>query len=111
MDINDSDLQYSDDGAPIKLQKIQGSDCLPQLDESGRHPGECYLLVLISGTLPELGTDFVEFESYRLSGKNPDYEFGEFTHIDVLPPKGRLENHTGKPKSWKGWRKFDKIQS
>lgn len=92
-----------------ELAEIQSRACLPERDAGGRHPGECYLLVIISGWLPQLGSQFVEMESYRLSGPRPEYEFGDFTHIDVLPPKGRLETHDGRPKGWKGWKRFDHL--
>jgi hypothetical protein len=98
------------DGKKI-LQSIQGNMFSLRDGTDPVDPGDSYLLIVINGSLPRFGSQYIELSSFRVSGPRPEYEFGDFTHIDVLPPKGRLETHEGRPEKWKGWDRFDKLAS
>jgi len=105
--LNKDDIEGT--GDKRRLISIQGHVFSKMDNDLQKDPGDSYLLIVIRGSLPQLGPQYTELASYCLCGEDKKYEFGDFTHIDVLPPKGRLELHEGRPKKWRGWDEFDEV--
>jgi hypothetical protein len=57
------------------------------------------LLVLVRGTVPELGTDMIQEQWYRIPD---DLRFGKFYHIDV--------DYQRPSRTWKGWERFEESE-
>jgi len=72
-------------------------------------PGETFLVIIIRGKTPEIGSEIIETIWYRLSGENPEFEFGKFEEIHTVPGS-EPKLYGGTPRKWKGWDRFDNVE-
>jgi cation transport regulator ChaC len=104
--LDTNDIEQGEDREKKTLRAIQSTSIAPQ---PANGAGQTFLVLIVKGKRPELGTDIVETHWFRLSGSDPDFEFGKFEEIHVVPgdvPK----RYGGAPSKWIGWNRFDMLE-
>jgi cation transport regulator ChaC len=94
------------DPAGKVLRAIKSKTITPLPMGSG---GATFLVLIVRGKRPELGTDIIETHWFRLSGPEPDYEFGKFEEIHVAPGE-ESKRYGGVAERWTGWDRFEMLQ-